>query len=503
MWPDKDSCVDGSIGGKTDALHPGFPGIADDADADAVAAAPASQATVACAAPAANRPGSLQGRPNPHPLPSRFAAWDVHLPNQVGSVATSAGYLTPARSGPLRQLAEENPGLPSCASPDTQCSTAAVAHQRSERICLPPPVRWKSTQLAVRHHAPGGSDLRLAPASWSRANALSAQKPAPAWWQLAMRELVEPLSDPLRRRWLAGMVALRHLAQARLAQAARFARARWSQLPRHGVALAWLCGVLAVAAVSIGWGLRYRFPAMQVAAVPVTVSMRPLANERPVPEAAIAAAQPATSRSAATAVAAHRSVDLPAAKNTGAFVSDASTMDLMMRIAEPDLDITSRHSLWAQIGKSSGIDPLLLYSVALVETKALYPDGRIAPTPWLFRVNDHLVRGSRHHVQLQMAAASQFGSDVQDVGIMQVYYPMHRDAVRDPLTLLNPRTNITVAAKILRKGMHQTHDRVLGVGYYHSHTPALARDYGTAVLTVYRRLKGIYRPKGSEPIVAR
>ncbi len=178
-------------------------------------------------------------------------------------------------------------------------------------------------------------------------------------------------------------------------------------------------------------------------------------------------------------------------------------MDLMMRIAEPDLDITSRHSLWAQIGKSSGIDPLLLYSVALVESKALYPDGRIAPTPWLFRVDDHLVRGSRQHVQLQMAAASQFGSDVQDVGIMQVYYPMHRDAVRDPLTLLNPRTNITVAAKILRKGMRQTRDRVLGVGYYHSHTPALARDYGTAVLTVYRRLKGIYRPKGSEPVVAR
>jgi hypothetical protein len=104
-------------------------------------------------------------------------------------------------------------------------------------------------------------------------------------------------------------------------------------------------------------------------------------------------------------------------------------------------------------------------------------------------------------VQIEMAAATQFGSAVQDVGIMQVYYPMHRDAVRDPLTLLNPRTNITVAAKILRAGMHQTHDRVLGVGYYHSHTPQLARDYGTAVLTVYRRLKGVYRP-GADAQVA-
>ncbi|MCW8808835.1 MAG: transglycosylase SLT domain-containing protein [Rhodanobacter sp.] len=189
------------------------------------------------------------------------------------------------------------------------------------------------------------------------------------------------------------------------------------------------------------------------------------------------------------------------AEAPASLLSEVSTMDLMMPIAEPDLDIASRHSLWAQIGKSSGIDPLLLYSVALVESKALLPSGKIAPTPWLFRVNDHLVRGDRHHVQLEMAAATQFGSAVQDVGIMQVYYPMHRDAVRDPLTLLNPRTNITVAAKILRAGMHQTHDRVLGVGYYHSHTPRLARDYGTAVLTVYRRLKGVYRP-GADAQVA-
>jgi hypothetical protein len=134
----------------------------------------------------------------------------------------------------------------------------------------------------------------------------------------------------------------------------------------------------------------------------------------------------------------------------------------------------------------------------------LYPDGKVAPTPWLFRVNDRLVRGDRHDVQLAMAAASQFGgAAVQDVGIMQVYYPMHRDAVRDPLTLLNPRSNITVAAKILRDGMRQTHDRVLGVGYYHSHTPTLARDYGTAVLTVYQRLKAIHRPARRGQAVAR
>lgn len=184
-------------------------------------------------------------------------------------------------------------------------------------------------------------------------------------------------------------------------------------------------------------------------------------------------------------------------------ISDVSTMDLMMPIAEPDLDIASRQSLWAQVGKQSGVDPLLLYSIALVESKSLHPGGQLAPTPWLFRVNDRLVTGERHHVQMQMAMAGQLNSAVQDVGIMQVYYPMHRDAVRDPLTLLDPRTNITIAAKILHDGMHQTRDPVLGVGYYHSHTPSLALDYGTAVMIVYQRLKGIYRPGRSTQAVVR
>jgi hypothetical protein len=182
-------------------------------------------------------------------------------------------------------------------------------------------------------------------------------------------------------------------------------------------------------------------------------------------------------------------------------ISDVSTMDLMMPIAEPDLDIASPESVWAQVGKQFDLDPLLLYSVALVESKSLHPSGQVAPTPWMFRVNDRLVTGERHHVQIQMAMADQLNSAVQDVGIMQVYYPMHRNAAPDPLTLLDPRTNITVGAKILKDGMRETRDATMGVGYYHSHTPSLALNYGTAVMIVYQRLKGVYRRARHAPVV--
>jgi len=290
------------------------------------------------------------------------------------------------------------------------------------------------------------------------------------------------------------------------------ARARRAfALPRLAITRQRLAAALViagvVAAALIGWRIGPAPAAAQSSSSSVAVagvSVRPTVAAR-MPSLLPPRPVPASSRAVAAAVsgpAPALSADRAPPAAARSLLADVSTMDLMMPVAEPDLDITSRHSLWSQVGKAAGVDPLLLYSVALVESKALYPDGKVAPTPWLFRVNDHLVRGNRHDVQLAMAAASQFGSAVQDVGIMQVYYPMHRDAVRDPLALLNPRTNITVAAKILRDGMHETHDRVLGVGYYHSHTPALARDYGTLVLTVYRRLKTIYRPAAGQEIVA-
>lgn len=295
---------------------------------------------------------------------------------------------------------------------------------------------------------------------------------------------------PLDGRHVAAVVGLRRLADMRIVpwlRARLLSWPEWTRVRRRRLAAGVAMGAIAGAALVL---LRLGVPHPGAESTPTRAMAATHASPLPATSAPVLSIAAAASASASTVSSAVRSGPAETGRK---LLSDVSTMDLMMPIGEPDLDITSRESLWSQVGKASGVDPLLLYSVALVESKALYPGGRVAPTPWLFRVNDHLVRGERHDVQLAMAEASQFGSAVQDVGIMQVYYPMHRDAVRDPLTLLNPRTNITVAAKILRDGMRRTRDPVLGVGYYHSRTPTLARDYGTAVLAVYRRLQAIHR----------
>lgn len=381
-------------------------------------------------------------------------------------------------------------------------SKAARVQQDTGRLHLVAPACWKSGNASARRRI-NRAVLMPAPAQWVHSRTVSHRATPPAPSPVAVDWLLPPMW-PLDGWRVMAAAGLRRVADLRIALWARARNMTWPA----PVSTRWLVAGAAVAGVaflSLSMGLPYRgvrsTPTKALAAMPAAPSPRPLpAMPAPVsatPVAIAVAPVPVSRPEPSPAV-------LSGPVETGrSLVSDVSTMDLMMPIEEPDLDIASRQSLWSEVGKAYGVDPLLLYSVALVESKALYPDGKLAPTPWLFRVNDHLVRGERHEVQLAMAAASQFGSAVQDVGIMQVYYPMHRDAVRDPLALLDPKTNITVAAKILRDGMHETRDPVLGVGYYHSHTPELARDYGTAVLAVYQRLKSLYRSGRAVQIAAR
>ncbi|HUA81028.1 MAG TPA: transglycosylase SLT domain-containing protein [Dyella sp.] len=154
-----------------------------------------------------------------------------------------------------------------------------------------------------------------------------------------------------------------------------------------------------------------------------------------------------------------------------------------------DLDITSRSSLWAKAGTRYRIDPLLIYAVALVETRGLQPDGSVAPSPWIVRINGRLHSGTRAETEHAIELAHLLAVPVQDVGIMQVYYPMHRDIEPDPIALLNPARNIEIGTQLLRKAMNESSDPVLRIGYYHSHDATLARGYGQQVLDVYHELK--------------
>jgi hypothetical protein len=367
----------------------------------------------------------------------------------------------------------------------------ASTQHTSRRVYLPAPASWKSARSAVCTEAMDWSAL-VSPHA-QQTNKWSVRSFAPVALLPKLNVFAASCIESLRANTLA---VLSKLKFANLASDSGYRAVRWhawTQTNRRRVlATASLCTVFGTMAVPLGMHMVY---SQKPSEKPLPAIVTQSAKQAPTTRTEAPVAVPAQAPTAARPSLPSSLLNVSLGTNTpAALLADVSTMDLTMPIAEPDLNIASQQSLWAQVGKESGVDPLLLYSVALVESRSLLPGGKVGPTPWLFRVNDHLVLGERHHVQLEMAVASQLGSAVQDVGIMQVYYPMHRDAVSDPLALLDPRTNISVAAKILHDGMHETRDPVLGVGYYHSHTPQLAKDYGAAVLTVYQRLKGLYRP---------
>lgn len=165
-----------------------------------------------------------------------------------------------------------------------------------------------------------------------------------------------------------------------------------------------------------------------------------------------------------------------------------------------NLDVTSPKSLWAMAGARYRVDPLLIYAVALVETKSTQADGSIAPSPWVVRINGRLHSGSRAESEHAIQLAHLMALPVQDVGIMQVYYPMHRDLEPDPIALLNPARNIEIGTGLLHKAMNETRDPVLRIGYYHSHDTELARGYGQMVLSVYRELKSAMGKSSSSTV---
>lgn len=175
--------------------------------------------------------------------------------------------------------------------------------------------------------------------------------------------------------------------------------------------------------------------------------------------------------------------DVPAPSST------PKITDPIVVFGDTDLDISSPTSVWSQAGAEYHVDPLLLYSVALVETCTNLPDGSVAPTPWVVRIQGNLVEGSHTDVVNAINQARARGLTIQDVGVMQIYYPLHSQMEPDPIALLSPKRNVEVGAQILVAAMHETNDPIMGLGYYHSHDPRLAKYYGTAVNTVYHRLQ--------------
>ena len=142
---------------------------------------------------------------------------------------------------------------------------------------------------------------------------------------------------------------------------------------------------------------------------------------------------------------------------------------------------------WENVAMAHGIDPILIYSVALVEAAHVDHEGA---RPHPFAVNGP--EGARYFNDWDSAAAYVRAyprpADL-DLGAMQINLRWHGARVADPTALLDPMINLQVGAAILCEALASAPDDLeLAIGHYHSADPPRARAYGRKVLAVYARL---------------
>lgn len=148
-------------------------------------------------------------------------------------------------------------------------------------------------------------------------------------------------------------------------------------------------------------------------------------------------------------------------------------------------------SVFERAGEEFNLDPLLLYSISLVESAVTVPGrkGFLQPSPWTLRTDRPIYALSREDAELQLNRVLRTTRSV-DIGLMQINSRWHGHRVRHLSDLLDPLTNVRVGAQILAEQMSRfPQDAARAVGTYHSADPERARWYARHVLRVYTKLK--------------
>jgi len=169
-----------------------------------------------------------------------------------------------------------------------------------------------------------------------------------------------------------------------------------------------------------------------------------------------------------------------------ALAASSLTIGMMASCASHAFSLNG--TIWTS-AETKGVDPYLLYAVALAESKKV--NGKVV-RPWPWAVN---VAGKGYWFSdLREAEAfvdSQLNAGVRnmDIGPLQINVLWHGHRVTNPKELFHLPTAVSVGADILSEALASApNDLALAVGRYHNWKDSdRARVYGTRVL-MYRKL---------------
>ncbi|MBL8701228.1 MAG: lytic transglycosylase domain-containing protein [Alphaproteobacteria bacterium] len=164
-------------------------------------------------------------------------------------------------------------------------------------------------------------------------------------------------------------------------------------------------------------------------------------------------------------------------------LAPARAGDAGIAIADPG------HVAWQSAAAAHGLDPLILYAIGVHESGRGDPEHRLRPWPYAINTPRGPVYAADADAARRVLAS--WGHDGRlDVGPMQVNLGFHRGRVASAAALLDPATNIRIAARILAEAIAaEDGDVWAGVGRYHSADPRRAQRYVAAVSETFRRVK--------------
>ncbi len=145
---------------------------------------------------------------------------------------------------------------------------------------------------------------------------------------------------------------------------------------------------------------------------------------------------------------------------------------------------------FARAAHAQGLAPEVLYALALLRSGQADAQGTAAPWPWTLRTGSRTQRFDNRE-QAQMALR-QGPPKEMEVGLTGLSVRYWGGRTPQPADLLDPGTNLNVAAAIVAEGLRATpQDRALAVGrVVFPETPEAARHLGARVLAVADRLSG-------------
>ena len=123
---------------------------------------------------------------------------------------------------------------------------------------------------------------------------------------------------------------------------------------------------------------------------------------------------------------------------------------------------------YRSVAAERGVPAALFYAVALAESGTRI-DSALHPWPWTLNVaGEGHVFGSRAAAWAELRRALAAGESSIDIGVMQVNWRYHRDALQDPWLALDPYYNLRVAAAILVDCYQRRGNWWDAVGCYHA-----------------------------------